>query len=92
MKNSNGAMKFKVQRDELPDANLGGTRKYEWPFGSMKVGDCFYFPLKQADGVRQIYTARAKIMLAAREYRASGLRITTRHMREKQAIGVWRTK
>lgn len=92
MKNGYETIKFKVQREEIPDSHLGGPRKYEWPFATMKVGECFYFPLKGGDGVRQVYGARATIMMAAREYRASGLRFATRHIREKRAIGVWRIK
>lgn len=86
------AMTFKVQKEELPDAMFGGKKRYEWPFGTMKVGECFYFPLKNGDGVRQVYTVRGKIMQAAREWRASGMRFATRHLRDRQAIGVWRVK
>lgn len=88
----NGAMHFKIQKDELPDPNTGGSRKYDWPFATMKVGECFYFPLKTEDGVKQVYTVRGKIMMAAREHRATGMRFSTRHIREKQAIGVWRVR
>ena len=92
MKNGNGLMHFKIQKDALPDPRFCGPRKYDWPFASMKVGECFYFPLKQDDGVKQIYMARARIGKAAREYRATGMRFTTRHLDDKKSIGVWRVK
>jgi hypothetical protein len=83
-------MKFAVKKEPLPASHGGGGKKYDWPFEKMKVGECFYFPLANGDGVMQVYAARAKIRKAADQWGVVGKRFATRHIREKKAIGVWR--
>lgn len=82
-------MKFKVAADPLPSIHSGGNKKYDWPFATMKVGECFYFPIK-GDGVIAVSTARDKVTTSAREYRITGRKFVTRHIEEKKAIGCWR--
>ena len=88
MKNS--VQKFKVQRGvQMPRARCGGERKYDWPFETMKVGECFMVPLKDSS-FPEIYNKRQTILRATRLWHTTGRRFSTRLMPNDKAIGVWR--
>lgn len=60
MKN-NEMIKFKVQNGvPLPFARGGNGRKYDWPFGTMKKGQCFFVPLKDSS-FSEIYSAMTTV-------------------------------
>lgn len=82
-------IKFAVKSDPLPQQSMSAGRKYEWPFATMKVGECFYFPI-DGKGVIASSRARSKISRAAILHRVTGKRFVTRAMPDDKHIGVWR--
>jgi hypothetical protein len=87
----NWKMKFKVSHDlPLPAPYTGPGAKYDWPFGTMKIGDHFLFPIEGDGAIKAIYTARHIVMRNAREWRITGRRFATRLMPGDKFIGVWR--
>lgn len=87
----NGIVKFKVEKGvPLPQDGRGGGQRYEWPFGTMKVGECFFVPI---DGTfKSTYQARHTIFRHARLWHNTGRKFTTRLMPDDRRIGVWRIK
>lgn len=46
---------YKIYRDPVPGWQAGRRSKY--PFAEMKVGDCFYIPLKQVNSQNAVASA-----------------------------------
>ena len=46
---------YRLYRDPLPTARYGRRSKY--PFAQMKIGDCFYIPLKEVNSPNAIASA-----------------------------------
>ena len=88
-KTQNGKFHFKVQTMPIPLPSSTGNSKYDWPFGTMKVGECFMFPIN-GTGVKATYIARGIIYRNAGMWRATGRRFVTRLMPNDADIGVWR--
>lgn len=63
-----------------------GSQKYNWPFGTMDVGQVFWVP---CDGVYDAMCKRINIYGTAKEWRQTGRRFVTRVVEDKK-IGVWR--
>ena len=84
--------KFKVQKGvPMPGWHAGGVKRYDWPFGTMKKGECFFVPLKDGS-FKEIYGKRQTILRAAIMWRAAGRKFSTRLMPNDKAIGVWRVE
>lgn len=87
---TNGVVKFEVKAGvQLPPPQQNANRKYDWPFGTMKVGECFYFPI-EGTGVIAVTKARGIVMRNAKEWRVTGRRFATRAIKGDKYIGVWR--
>lgn len=90
MSKTNGIQKFKVESGvTMPVTASGGARKYEWPFGTMKVGESFFFPI-HGQGVIAVLKARGIVMRNAKDWRVTGRRFATRVMKDQKSLGVWR--
>jgi hypothetical protein len=73
---------YKVYRHPLPDAQPGRRSKY--PFAQMKVGDCFYVPVKDLK-------SKNALAAAARQWASRNSRdrkFATRVVDE--LVGIWR--
>ena len=81
---------FKVLKNvPLPSWGSGGGKKYDWPFGKMKVGECFFVPLQKNEPVGGFRT-RSAILRGASLWRVTGRRFATRLSDDDKHIGVWR--
>lgn len=66
-------------------------RKEKYPFRIMEVGDCFYVPFK----TKKPETVRCTVASAATAHKkrhAPEKKFTTRILRDRNAVGIWRTK
>jgi len=88
---STGTMKFKVERGiGIPNPHLSLGKKYEFPFGTMKVGECFTYPLSANAGVIEVQKTRGLLLRHAAYWRVTGRRFATRVLPGRKGVGCWR--
>lgn len=89
MKKEIGPMNFRVKSGvAIPNPHLSLGKKYDFPFATMKVTECFDFPVEN-DGVIAMMKARGAVLRYAAPYKLLGKRFTTRVVGPKM-LRVWR--